>query len=40
MTLIIALIDLKDVVCTKHPRCVKSKKSPIMLYDILIFLIM
>jgi len=32
MTLIITLIDLKDVVCTKHPRCVKSKKSILILY--------
>jgi len=26
MTLVNTLIDLKDVVCTKHPRCVNFKK--------------
>jgi|GEM_PF-3767730 hypothetical protein len=27
MTLVITLIDLKDVVCTKNSRCVNFKKS-------------
>ncbi len=39
MTIVITLIDLKDVVCANYARCVKSKKSSIILHDILIFLI-
>ena len=38
MTLVITLIDLKDVVCTKNPCCVNFKKSLMNTLEIIFWL--
>ncbi len=38
MTLVNTLIDLKDVVCTKYPRCVDFKKSLMKILEIISWL--